>query len=711
MTQSAAEVVPESGDVARRRKVQRWFVSLPDRLLTGFLAVSVVVSLALVVEQFRPWLVLPLALLAVVLTRRWVPRTPVPNRAAAIGTLIAIAIAVVWCVMNVPLASEIMGVDRDPGQYTLSGLYLMHHPGADVSIDAATIHVAQTVNGAVVDWTGVAPAPIIHIQGTSLVPGLIAVFGWILGPAAALHALVVVAGIALVGLYAVARRLLGPMWSLLPVLALALSMPLAAFGRMPYTEPSSLIFTCGTLLCLWAGLERSSTRLFGLAGLFAGASVIARIDGGLTLIGGVIGLGAVGLFSVGPARRKELRRWIEIFLLGSVITAGIGAADLLLHSPKYVKDQMPQVRPMVAALVVCAIIALLCTVRLRPSRLAKAASRYRRRWMTVTLIVTAVILLLLVSRPWWLVSRLMTGSDYIKAIAGRQAREGLPIDGTHSYDEYTVNWLAWYYGWAMVAAAAVGVLLALRRIMLRRDAKLAILLAIPAVTSLVYLNRASITPDQIWAMRRMVPVIVPGMLLVAGYAFRETALWTAVKFRAVRASRPQLSTWARTLAPAAAVIVFAAPILSWGQLFDVREGAGEQQFVADICAKAPGDRMIHAGPNPFGHFVPALQQACGKQALGVANPTTDRMAAVAAAWGDPTQPILVVTFAQSEVSWQGGRAGTALTLYYQRWEELLMRRPSVANARYSTAWVGVLQPDGTVKPINFDQDPIGSPPA
>src|SRR5699024_12549192 len=53
------------------RSAQRWWVSLPARLLTGFLAISVVVVLALVVDQFRWWLVLPLAVVAVVLTRRW----------------------------------------------------------------------------------------------------------------------------------------------------------------------------------------------------------------------------------------------------------------------------------------------------------------------------------------------------------------------------------------------------------------------------------------------------------------------------------------------------------------------------------------------------------------------------------------------------------------------------------------------------------------
>jgi hypothetical protein len=335
MTQSTASTTP-----AHRRRhprpAARLLVSLPDRILVGFLAVSVVIVVALIVEQFRWWLVLPVSVFVLVLTRRWIPRTPVPRRAAVLGTTLAVAIAVLWCVWNVPLSSEIMGIERDPGQYTLSGLYLINHPTADIAIDESTQQLARSIPGVVVDWTGRAPAPRIHVQGTSLVPGLIGVFGWIFGPVGALHALVVVGGIGLLALYAVSRRFLGPLWGLLPCLALGLSMPMAAFSRMPYTEPASLIFGCGTMLYLWAGVERGNSRMFALAGLFAGASVIARIDGLFALVGGIVGLGAVGLFAYGPARRRQLRRWIAMFVAGGLITAAVGALDLVLHSPSYV---------------------------------------------------------------------------------------------------------------------------------------------------------------------------------------------------------------------------------------------------------------------------------------------------------------------------------------------------------------------------------------
>ncbi|WP_029138112.1 ArnT family glycosyltransferase [Nakamurella lactea] len=697
MTPSSSVVVPP---VSRRRPfaLARGWVSLPDRILVGFLAVSVVIVLALITEQFRWWLVLPAALIALVLTRRWIPRTPVPQRAAVLGTLLALAIVVGWCVLNVPLSSEIMGIDRDPGQYTLSGLYLIDHPSADIRVDEATQQLARSIPGVVVDWTGKAPAPRIHVQGTSLVPGLIGMFGWIFGPAGALHALVVVAGIGLLALYAVSRRFLGPLWGLLPPLALALSMPLAAFGRMPYTEPSSLIFGCGAMLCLWTGIERGNSRLFLLAGLFAGASVMARVDGFLALIGGIVGIGALGMFSVGAVRRARLRRWLGSFLLGGAVTVAIGVTDLALHSPSYLMDTVSQLVPLVAVLVAVAVIAWLVTIRARPSALALAVGRHRGRWAVGAQVFVGVVLLVLVSRPLWLVSHLMWGG-YASAVANRQRSEGLPIDGPRSYDEYTVNWLAWYFGWAVVAVAAVGVLLLVRRMILRRDARTVVLLAIPATTALLYLNKVTITPDQIWAMRRLVPGVVPGALLVAGYACREAARWLGARIRAAGGQQRHVR-WGRALVAAASVVVFAAPVLTWGELFTVREGAGEQALVADICSYAPGDRVVHAGENPsFGHFVPALQQACGLQAVGVGKATTERMSAVAQQWGDP-QSILVVAFDANAVTWQGGRPGTPLSTNYQRWEELLMRRPQVANERSATAWLGLLRADGTVAPIN-----------
>jgi hypothetical protein len=358
------------------------------------------------------------------------------------------------------------------------------------------------------------------------------------------------------------------------------------------------------------------------------------------------------------------------------------------------------VLPTAALLVVVTAVAFLSTARARPNRLARVARRRRLPWAMVGVWLTAAVLLGLLSRPWWLVSHFVSDPSYVNAIAGRQRAEGLPVDGTRSYDEYTVNWLAWYFGWVAVVIAGIGVLLVVRRLIVRRDARLALLLAVPALTALIYLNRVSITPDQIWAMRRLVPAVAPGMLLVAGYACREAARALTDRIR-TGGARPRQVALARGLIAAAAVAVFTLPALTWGQLATSREGAGEQGLVAAGCSHAPGDRAVHAGDNPsFGHFVPALQQACGLQAVGVAKASSERMAAIAQQWGDP-ESILVVTFDSHSVPWQGGRPGTSLSIAYQRWEEKLMRRPQVPVDKSATVWIGLLQPDGTVRPINL----------
>lgn len=671
-------------------------------MLTWFLAISVVIGVALIIAQYRWWLVLPAFMVAVLLTRRWIPRTPVPNRAAMLGTSAALLIAVIWCVINMPLAAESMAVSRDPGLYTLSGLYLIHHPSVNVFVSPDAAHVANTVSGVLTDWSGHAPDQSMAIQGTGLVPGLIGALGWIFGPVGALHAVVGVGGVCLVALYAVGRRFLGPLWALLPVLGLAVAMPLAAFSRVPYTEPSSLIVGCGTMLCLFTGVERRNGRLFVLAGLFAGACEITRIDGLIIVVGGVVAIGMMAALSVDQGRRRQCRRWLWLFLAGSSVTGIIGVLELWLNSPHYLSDRSSQLYALAAVLLVVTLLALVMSLPRVTGRLASGV-RSRRRGSSIAMgVAVAVILSALVSRPLWMVNHFVGDASYIGAIANRQKAEGLGIDGTRSYDEYTVSWLVWYFDWLIVIAAAVGFIQLTVRVIRQRKALPGMVFIVPAIAAIVYLNRVSVTPDQMFAMRRLLPGIVPGFLLAAGYAFREVAVGGAAVFGSGgRFARWRVvAPWWRRVLVIAAVVGFALPVTMWGTLFRVREGAGEQSFVATICAGLDGRRAVMAGPPPpSGEFLPTLQQVCGVQAVLMRQPTSSKLADVAQVWGDPAS-IVVVVFDTNAVSWTGGDAGQPLAqASWERWEETLMRRPASAFYQSSSVWLGTLQPDGWVAPL------------
>jgi hypothetical protein len=675
-----------------RSRWARAVVGLPDRVVIGFLALSVVIALALLVEWFTLAVVLPAGLAAIVLTRRWTPRRPEVDRRSLIGSASAVVLAAAWYLVNRPMTGEPMGIQRDPALYALSGLYLIDHPTADVLIPADTVSLARNVSGVQTDWTGGDPEGRLPVQGASLVPGFIGLAGRLLGPVEGLRVVVLIAALALIGVYAIARRLLGPLWGLLPVFGLALSMPLAAFGRSPYSEPATLLFVSGALLCLWAAIDTRSLRFFTLAGVYAGASMIPRVDGGLVVLGGLAGAGAIGVLAGTRAGRSFGRKALCCFAAGAAPMILLGWGDLWIHSPRYLQDQAPQVIPMLIAMPVV-LVGLLVLSWVRPLSLGPAAflARHRRRVAPVAAVLTGLAIAAMVSRPLWFVSRRMGvfGENYVDAVAGRQRSEGLAVDGHRSYDEMTINWLAWYFGWAVVVAACVGTVIAVHRAVRDRNPTVLVVGAIPLAAAALYLNQVSITPDQIWAIRRLLPVVIPATTILAAFTFRELARWLG------RRSRRRV-LW-RRLTVAVATASFAFPVVTWGSLFTVAENAGQQAATAQICAAVPEDRVVLAGRNPsFGYFLPTLQQACGLDAVAVADATTSRMSQVEAGWigGDP---IAVVVFDPSEVTWTGGRvpAPTA-TVTYRQWESNLSRRPANAGTFSDRAWVGILQPDGTV---------------
>ncbi len=691
VTAPAKEPAPRRRTVAGR--LAAVLVTLPDRLITWFLAVSVVVAIALLVGQFRPVLVLPVAVLAVVLTSRLVPHAPQVDRPAVAGAGLALVLAIAWYAVQRGHTAEMFGLDRDPAQYTLSALYLLHHTNPDVALDPALPGLAAQVPGVLTDFLKGDTGAVNHVQGNALLPGLLAVFGWLHGVTGVLTGNVAIGALALLSVYAVARRILGPLWGLGPMLLLAVTMPLAAFSRSPYTEPTALIFLCGLLVALWVAVERSNLKLFALAGAFAGATMIARIDGGLTV---VAGLGAVALLAVAPVSatgRRHGRLALLIFAWGAAPAAALGFLDLSVHSPQYLSNTWPELRPLLIAMPLVLVVGLVASLLHRVSApVARWLATHRRLAGTLAGVLVAVGCLALVSRPLWLVSHFIenrNGLDYLGAVAARQKAEGLPIDGTQSYDEMTVSWLAWYLSWPVVAAAMLGAVLAAVQFCRRRDARLLVVWVVPVLVGLVYLNKIAITPDQIWAMRRLVPVVLPA-----------TAIGTVFAFRAVITRLPRLGV-VRAAGVLVMVTVLVAPAATWGKLFDSREGVGEYDLIERICANSGDGLIVQAGPYPImGSALPALQETCSDKVVSIQEPTVTSMAEIKAAWTGPG-PITVVAFFPDAVTWTTpiDPAKPLARIIFNRWESVISHRPEKLNLQQVSVWMGTLDPSGKVIPL------------
>lgn len=682
----------------RRSRTGRWLaallVSLPDRLMTWFLTVSVVVSLALLVDQFRPWLVLPVAVVAVILTGRFVPQSPQANRAALAGAGAALGMAIGWYLVQRGHTAEMIGLDRDPAQYTLSALYLVHHSTPDVALDPALPRLAAQVPGLRTDFLQGNSGAVNHIQGNDLLPGLLAMSGWVHGTAGVLTGNVAIGALALLSTYALARRILGPLWGLAPMLLLAVTMPLAAFSRMPYTEPTALVFVCGMLVALWVAVGKRSARFFALSGAFAGATMIARIDGGLTLIAG---LAAVALLAVAPVdklRRREGRIAMLTFLWGALPAAALGWLDLSVHSPKYLKGLSGELYPVLAAIPVVLVLGLgLSLARGLTGGWVRWMATHQRKLAIIAGVVVAVAAVVMVSRPLWLVDHFVKnrdGGDYVGAVAARQKAEGLPIDGTRSYDEMTISWMAWYLGWIVVAAALTGAVMMTVRFCRKRDPQLLVVWVVPVLVGLVYLNKIAITPDQIWALRRLLPVVIPATAIAAVFALRTVVMWLPrVGFRALGAL--------------VVIALMVQPASNWGsKMFQSREGIGEYDFVSQISHLAGDGLIVQAGSYPItGSMLPAMQELCSDKVVSIQNASEASMAQIAANWTGKG-PITVVAFFPGSVTWTKpiDTSKPLAKVIFSRWESVISRKPSNLSLQQASAWMGVLQPSGQVAPLD-----------
>ncbi|WP_229673981.1 hypothetical protein [Nakamurella endophytica] len=699
MTTTASPAAVRPPARAGRRdwsRASRLLVAVPDAVVCALLCVAVVVALALLLGVFLPAVVLPAGVVAAVLGVRLRPALPAPGAAdgrVVLGAGVALLVAVAWFLVQVGHTGQAIGVGRDPSQYTLLGLYLVDHRSPDVGLPQAAVDLARAVPGLRTNFITDEVTAANHIQGTSLLSGMLAVLGWLFGTGGVWAANVVLGALGLLAVYAMGRRIVGPLWALLPVVALAVAMPLAEFSRTPYTETLALVFAAGAVLGIWVAAERGALRPAALGGACAGAVMLSRIDGGIVMIGGIVGLTLLAVVTPDPELRARRRRALAVFVLAAAPVGLLGWLDLRVHSPKYLSDLSDLLYPVLAATAALAVVGWLASGPVAGRLLTRAVRDVRRRrrgWAVAAGVLASAAALFLLSRPWWMVNHKQVDPDYWPAVEWRQRAEGLPVDGTQSFDEMTVSWLAWYFGWPLLLVGLAGAVTATVD-GVRRDTRLLAVAAVPAVAAAFYLNAVSITPDQVWAFRRLLPVIVPGLLLGAAYGLRRAAGLLA------RRRAPAWSGIAVLLGAVLAVL----PVLTWGPMFGAREGQGTYDLALRMCSLAGDGLLVQVGNYPpTGTMLPAVQELCpGTAAVQTFSTSPVTLQQIADHW-DGDGPVTVVTF-QPGVLFPTGVGGAApwTTLTVPQWESVISHRPRRVDQVVLQVWAGRLDSSGTVQAL------------
>lgn len=576
-----------------------WLVRPLAALLGLVAATSVVGVVAAMLGAFEPAVVvggslalgLPLAVAAATALPRWSSA-----RSAHAAAALAIGMAAVITLYNGLHHGEHIVADRDPGVYLTTARHLVDEGDLLVDGPAGPFIDAPGVSA---NGAGFSPARddgTLEPQFPHLTAVVLALAGWVADPGLFLVT-PLVAGVALLCLYAWATTVVGPRWAVSAVAIAGVSMPFTVFARDAYSEPIAMLLVFGGLWAMHVAHRAERLTVWLLAGLLLGASSMARVDGYLYLAPVLLALALMARMA-GPARRRATRAGAGLCGLGLAITSTIGFWDTATLTGGYYDEALsPRWPAMLGAAAAAALggwvlaPALWSRVGVPPA--GDPDELRPTRWLQGALALATAAAVGFFAWAFW-VRPDATGIPAV-AVEGMNVLSYLPRAATLS-----LHWLEWYLGPLGLAAGLAGLLWSLLRLGRVGRPDPAVVAGLGAVLTglLLYLWTPSVTPDQPWAMRRFAAVALPG--LAVGAAAVGRSLWAAGQPSGPPSSGPLRVRAPRAVRPVAGAVLALAVVLgtavstaaiTW-PVREVRAQEGMEARIGEICDAVGDDAAI-----------------------------------------------------------------------------------------------------------------------
>lgn len=615
-------VIPQVTE-AERWPAALWFAGAIYWVGTAALVLSIVGLMLAVVGVLRPVVLLAIAIPSFAALGRagWHPFRHAAGGIISGGILPVVAVLVIVVASSLSavfFSAEHLKTERDPGMYLATARWLA---------DEGTLVMSGSVGG-FADVEGVtayspefyedADAGTVHPQFLHLLPVWGAAAHWIGGDQMLLRVNAAVIFLAIASVWLFAATLLRPWFAVLVTAAVAVSLPTVHFARNLYSEPLAMLFVFAGLALLTLARVAEQRWLSVIAGLFVGAVTMVRIDGWVAVIAVVAYLMAVWWSAQEEKADATIRGFVHPALMGVFITGSVGLVDGLVRSRPYLVARSSQVALMFGALAIVVLVSLIALHRPEPFRHLVAWYQQRRdifAWL-VPVAVAIVAASLYFVRP--LVQE-TTGTYLNPFILFTQQAEGLPLDGTRIYFEWSMHWLSWYLGISGLTLAVIGVAWAWRKAMLGARELWPFLLLV-SLTTMLYLIRPSITADQLWAMRRYLPVVLPGLILAGVLAIQ----WVTEGL-----SRRPLRWGA--VAVALGILIVVPATITW-PLRTSTSYVGLYDAIEEVCAAIPeGSAVLMTNESLSATYQPTVRSFCGVPVSGILGSEVDLACVIASA--------------------------------------------------------------------------------
>ncbi|MEV5830794.1 hypothetical protein AB0L25_35030 [Spirillospora sp. NPDC052242] len=522
-----------------------------------------------------------------------------------------------FTVYQVFMCSEQIIVRRDPASYVQFAVWLAEHGSLPIPQDR------RAFGGA--DPALAFESPAFYAEGGAIVPQFMAGFpivltpgGWLAGAHGILLTAPLLGACCVLAFAGLVARLVGPRWAPAGALLLAATLPMLWASRNTLSELPAIILLLGGLSLIHdaRGDEpRTARAKYFLAGLALGLIVLVRIDG----LRDVLPLVALAGLLVGLRRR-------EGYLLAGGLLLGVaaGLTEGVVLSRPYLEYLRGSVIPLLVIAAGVAAATVLLAVLLRTGRTnarlrALAGAVRDGRLPDVLAGLTVLAFLAFAARPLFqTATRVPDNPDdrlnaqFIEAV---QKINGMALDGTRQYTELSLYWVAWYIGVPALLFAVVGAAVLGRRLLRGQAAWWLPAYAVIVWTTAQVLLRPGITPDHPWASRRLIGLVIPGLLLFAVFG----AAWTARRVRRLGYS-PRVLRWG----VGTGFVVMLVPIVLVSAPYLVsRTEQGEVAAVRNLCGRLGDDASVIAVERATAdRFLQVVRGMCGVPAARTAPDAT-----------------------------------------------------------------------------------------
>jgi hypothetical protein len=549
-------------------------------------------------------------------------------------TLITVlVIALAFGVQQTIYRSQFIIVMLDPASYVQFAIWIAHHGSLPIPTDARafghapniTFNSAAFYNGA--QYPGAANA--IVPQFMAGLPMILSLGIWAGGLRVALLWGPLLGAAAVLVFGGLAARLIGPRWAPLAALTLAITIPEQYTSRSTFSETLAQILFLGALSLWidtqrtdrgaadagrfrthWRAHARSATHVLAfITGLMFGVTLLVRLDGPSDILLLVPYCGMLVL---------TRQRQVLPLVTGTIIGLLYGTVDGLVLTRPYLDTNMSSVAPMVGLFAVFTVATAAAVFWLR--RHPRALPLRHPRVIQAATILPFVVLAAFAVRPY--VERNWRALQYA------------PL---------SLHWVYWYTGAPIIAFATIAAAILSRRCIQGQARVWVLPLMLLCWTIVEFLLRPAIVPHQPWASRRLVPGVLPGLILLSVWL----AAWLARKSRVVRmVNVPRyLEHFPRTaLVGCCALAIFLPPaidnlglavkdtasgtgLVADGLAFK-RTYAGEIAMVDTICAAIPPhSSVLILNPDMMSEFGETIRGMCGVPVAGATVLTAANLAA------------------------------------------------------------------------------------